>query len=589
MMCRNSQAGVSVGAAVGCLVALAAGCGDGSSGARSDVGRGGGVTGDEDSTSRLVWFEDRAEDAGIVARWTSGHREGRVLFPEIMGGGTALFDADNDGDLDAYVLEGGALDGTATPGVVNRLFLNAGDGTFEDATSRSGAAADGGYAMGVAAGDFDTDGLNDLYITNIGVNTLLRNAGGGRFEDVTGSAGVGHDGWGTSATFVDYDADGDLDLFFSNYIFWSADDEIACYSDSGAPDYCSPNSYSAPAPDVLYRNNGDGTFTDVSSEAGLTGAFGNGLGVVTLDYNGDHLIDVFVANDQTRNQLWKNNGDGTFTDVAFDTGTALDQHGKAKAGMGTHAVDVDGDADEDLLVVNLRAQSDSFYRNVQGYFLDDTGMIGLGVVSRPYTRFGVGFVDFDNDGTLDLYQANGAVVRPTGSFDESNIYSEENMLIVGGRGDGGAVTFAGAEGIGGTAKPIVRTSRGAAFGDIDNDGRVDILIGNMDANVTLLRNVADDAGSFVMFRVENEHGRDDLGALVRLDVEGNGTLTRRVRSGYSYQSTNDPRVHIGLGDAGSVGRVRVRWVDGTSEMFGGFPAGTIATLRKGEGAPVDWE
>lgn len=536
-----------------------------------------------------VWFVDDAPGAGIEATWRSGHREGRILFPEIMGAGVALFDMDNDGDLDVYILDGGSLDGSPAPDAYNRLFRNEGDGTFTDITEASGDAAHRGYAMGIATGDYDNDGLTDLYITNVGPNALLRNLGNGRFEDVTEEAGVGHDGWGTSAMFVDYDADGDLDIFFSNYVFWSAENEIQCYSDTGIPTYCSPNSYNAPAPDTLYRNDGDGTFTDVTSEAGLNTAFGNGLGVVALDYNGDHLIDLFVANDQLRNQLWKNNGDGTFTDVAFETGVALDNNGVAKAGMGTDATDVDRDGDEDLLVVNLRAQSDSYYRNEGGFFLDKTGAVGLGVASRPYTRFGVGFHDFNNDGRLDLYEVNGAVAHPPGEYDPSSPFDEANLLLIGAGEDPGEPRFRPAVGADGTATTPVQTSRGAAFGDVDGDGKLDILVGNMDTPASLLRNVTE-GGRSVSIRLLDAHGRDALGALMRADVQGLGTVTRRVRSGYSYLSASDPAIHVGLADAPALTNVRVRWVDGTVESFGDVDAGQRVTRTKGTGEPVDgWE
>jgi len=300
-----------------------------------------------------AWFVESARAAGLDFTFRSGHRE-RYLMPEIMAGGAALFDADGDGDLDAYLVQAGEVEGDPAARPPNQLFRNRGDGTFDDITAESGAG-DRGYGFGVTAGDYDNDGRTDLYVTNLGPNTLLRNLGGGKFAAVPGAGGAAGDDWSASAAFLDYERDGDLDLFVANYLAWSLAIERPCVNESGAPDYCSPKSYGAPAPDRLYRNDGDGTFADVSDEAGLGAAFGNGLGVAPGDFDGDGWVDVFVANDGTPNQLWVNNGDGTFTDQAPMLGVAVDENGKAKAGMGTDAADVDDDGDLDLLVVNRDA------------------------------------------------------------------------------------------------------------------------------------------------------------------------------------------------------------------------------------------
>ncbi len=351
----------------------------------------------------LPWFEEVARERGLEFEHRSGHRE-RHLFPEIIGGGAALFDMDGDGDLDAYLVQSGSLNDPGPQAGVNRLFANDGSGRFTDATAGSGAD-DPGYGMGVATGDYDDDGDVDLYVTNYGPNVLLRNEGGGRFTNVAADTGVGHPGWGTSAAFIDYDADGDLDLFVTNYVNWSPANEQDCYNTAWQPDYCLPNNYKAPASDVLYRNDGDGGFTDVTAEARLDTAFGNGLGVVCADYDGDGAVDIFVANDSMLNQLWMNRKDGTFADESLLRGCALDEHGMPKAGMGVAAADHDDDGDPDLLVVNLATQTDSFFRNDAGFFTDRTGEVGLGAISRRYTRFGTGLIDFDNDGRLDLYHA----------------------------------------------------------------------------------------------------------------------------------------------------------------------------------------
>jgi hypothetical protein len=529
-----------------------------------------------DEPAGAAWFEEVAASSGVDFTWRSGHDE-RPYFPEIMGGGAALLDMDADGDLDLYLVQGGSVlaaeRGENRPG--NALYRNRGDGTFEDVSAGSGAG-DEGYGMGVAAGDFDEDGLVDLYVTNVGPNALLRNLGDGRFEDVTAAAGVGGDSWSTSAAFLDYDRDGDLDLFVVDYIFWSVADELTCSSKLQAADYCSPKSYDAPAPDVLYRNEGDGTFTDVSADIGLRTAFGNGLGVVVSDFDGDGFEDVFVANDGMKNQLWRNEAGARFRDVAVTMGCAVDQDGREKAGMGTHAVDVDDDGDEDLLVVNLSGEPDSFFRNDGNVFSDRTPVFGLASASRPYTRFGMGFQDFDQDGRVDLYQANGRVTRTPDHAGERP-FDQPNVLFRGGEGG----RFTEVLPRGGTREELSATSRAAAFGDLDGDGAVDVVVVNRDGPAHVLRNVAA-AGSWITFDVRERSGRPALGATLSLEV-GDRTLTRTVRSAYSYCAANDPRVHVGLGDATEVTGIDVTWADGARETFGTFASGAVVELARGAG------
>ncbi len=518
------------------------------------------------------WFEEVAAERGLAFTHRSGHREGRYLMPESAAGGAALADLDGDGFLDAYLVQS---DGG------NRLYRGDGDGGFEDVTEGSGAG-DAGYGMGVAAGDADNDGDVDLYVTNVGPDVLLRNDsadGRLRFTDVTASAGAGHPGFGSSAAFIDVDRDGDLDLFAVNYLVWSQAGELDCWNSLGERDYCNPASYDTPAADLLYRNDTgpDGAirFTDVSREAGLGAAFGNGLGVVAADFDGDRWIDVFVANDATENQLWINVAEGArFEDRALLAGCAMDEDGRAKAGMGVAAADVDDDGDPDLLVMNLTTESDSFYLNEGSYFSDRTAAVGLGTASRKLTRFGVGLADFDNDGHLDLYEATGRVARQAERFAEDP-YAEPDLLF---RGTGGRFEVVLPRG--GTAQPLAATSRAAAFGDVDNDGGVDVLITHRDGPAHLLRNAAG-RGHWIIFRVLEEHGRDALGATVRL-LLGDRRLRRGVRSAYSYCAANDPRAHFGLGQSTEVSEVTVDWPDGTTETFGAFAADRIVTLRQGE-------
>ena len=522
------------------------------------------------------WFEEQAAVRGIVFTHRSGHRD-RFLLPQIMGGGAALFDMDGDGDLDAYLVQSGDLETPAEKGAGSRLFRNDGSGRFEDVTAGSAADAPG-YGMGVAAGDYDNDGDTDLYVTNVGRNVLLQNDGAGRFRDVTTLAGVGGGGWSTSAAFLDYDGDGALDLFATRYIDWSPSAERGCFSLTGVADYCAPRNYDAPTADLLFHNRGDGTFTDVSARAGLQASVGNGLGVVASDFDGDGRTDIFVANDATPNHLWMNRGDGTFVNAALMNGVAVDLDGAVKAGMGVHAADVDGDGDEDLLVVNLDTESDSFFRNDGRYFVDATVEAGLRTASRRFTRFGMALLDFDNDGHLDLYEANGRVGLQSERF-SNDPYAEPNLLMRGVPGG----RFEEVPLRGGTSTPLIATSRGAAFGDIDNDGGIDVLVANRDAAPHLLRNVVPHRGHWILFRVLDERGRDALGAELTVTV-GSRAVRRVVRAAYSYLASNDPRVHVGLGAETRVGSVMVRWPDGGRSTFGPFDGDRVVSLRR-EGAP----
>ena len=537
----------------------------------------GGATGATAAAS-TPWFENVALASGLVFTHRSGHAGATYRLPEIMGGGAALFDMDGDGDLDALLVQSGVLDG-ADAGPRHRLFRNDGRGHFDDATTGSGVDVPG-YGMGVAAGDYDADGDVDLYVTNLGANVLLQNDGRGRFTDVTAKARVAGSGWSTSATFFDADEDGDLDLFVTRYLAWAPDREHQCFSLTGVVDFCAPKNYDAPSSDLFFRNAGNGTFTDESVTAGLGTARGNGLGVLADDVNGDGLVDVFVANDGTPNHLWINQGEGRFQDLALPMGVAIDQDGTPKAGMGVHAADVDDDGDNDLLVMNLDTESDSYFRNDGSYFVDASSMVGLRVASRRFTRFGVALVDFDNDGRLDLYEANGRVGLQ-GETLASDPYAEPNLLFRGVPGP----KFEEVQPRGGTGAPLIAASRAAAFGDIDNDGGVDILVANRDGSPYLLRNIVPSRGHWAQFVVRNRTGSDALGAVLTVRA-GRRAWRRDVRTGYSYLAANDPRVHVGLGDAAAVDHVDVRWPGGRTERFGPFPADRIHTVVEGAGAPV---
>ena len=521
-----------------------------------------------------VWFEDEGALRGLDFEHRSGF-DGRYLFPEIMGGGAALADVDGDGDLDAYLVQSGRVEGRGDEGNANRLFLNDGRGFFTVAPDDG--AGDPGYGMGVAAGDYDNDGDVDLYVTNVGRNTLLRNDGAGRFSDVTDVAGVADSGWGTAAAFLDLDQDDDLDLFVVNYVAWTLATAKECYA-VNTRTYCGPTAADA-APDRLYRNNGDGTFTEISLAAGLGTAFGAGLGIVGSDFDGDGRIDVFVANDSMVNQLWMNRtppgGDPRFVDEAFLKGCALDDHGTAKAGMGVAAEDLDDDGDPDILVMNMEKQTDSYFRNDGDHFVDATSRVGLAVTSRRFTRFGVALTDFDNDGDLDLFEANGRVDHTPELAGRDDVFAEPNVLYehVDGR-------FELVEPDGGIGERLVHTSRGVAIGDVDDDGGIDLLVVNKDGRAYLLMNRVAKRGNWVQFRVVTASGRDAHGAVVS-GMVGSERRQRRVQTAGSYLAAHDPRVHFGLGVAKKITGVEVHWPTGARERYGDFEAGVIAQLRRG--------
>jgi hypothetical protein len=529
--------------------------------------------GHDQPTSRTggAWFANEAAVRGLDFQHTTGHRT-RYLFPEIVCGGGALFDMDEDGDLDAYLVQSDGATRARAERAPSRLYRNDGAARFADATAGSGTDLCG-FGMGAATGDADGDGDLELYVTALDGNVLCRNEGGGRFQDVTASSGTAVDLWSSSAGFLDHDLDGDLDLFVVNYIHWSEAFERTCYAPPHGETYCGPKAYDRPAPDTLLRNDGNLVFTDVSRDAGLAGVLGNGLGIACLDSNLDGWSDVFVANDASPNHLFVNQQDGTFADRAPLSGCAVDQDGMVKAGMGIGVADVDEDGDEDLLVVNMQNEPDSFFQNERAYFVDRTAASGVKPVTRPMTRFGVGFHDFDHDSYLDLYVANGNILHSYKSFGPDP-FAEPNMLF---RGLGGA-RFEELEPCGGTIPTGAHASRGAAFGDVDGDGDVDVLVVNKDGPAYLLVNQAEKRGHWLGLRVM-ERGRDAIGATVEVRA-GARRWTRIVRSAYSYCAANDLRVHFGLGEARAADEVRVRWPGGTEESFGALAGDRYWTLER---------
>ncbi|MHC4305506.1 MAG: CRTAC1 family protein [Planctomycetota bacterium] len=522
------------------------------------------------------WFEEVWAATGLDFVHTTGH-DGRFWFPEISAGGVGLLDYDGDGYLDLYLVQAGTLDPSAGHPPGNKLYRNLGNWTFEDVTEAAGVG-DTGYGSGCTCGDYDGDGDTDLYVTNLGPNVLYRNNGDGTFTDVTGAAGVGDASWGTSCAFVDYDQDGNVDLIIANYVAWSRAAELNCFAQSGERDYCAPKNYNAPSRDTLYRNLGDGTFRDVTVAAGMDQAFGNGFGVACADYNLDGHLDFYVANDGMANRLWIAAGDGTFTDEGLMLGCALNRYGWPEAGMGVAAVDIENDGDPDLFMSHIGKETNTFYINHNGSFEDATAKVGLAAPSQGFTGFGLGFADFDHDGHLDLYVANGRVRIAKPQHRDDDPFAEPNHLFR----SGGGMRFEEVIPRGGTAELRVETSRAAAFGDLDNDGDIDLVVVNKDAKPYLLRNVVGSRGNWVMFRVRDRRGHDAAGSWVGVDAGGRRQW-HPVQRAYSFCASNDPRTHVGLGAATRVDGVQVRWPDGRTEAFGPFAAGAVHELREGAG------
>ena len=455
------------------------------------------------------------------------------------------------------------------------LYENAGDGTFVDVTASAGVG-DTGYGMGCSAADYDGDGDVDLYVTNLGPNVLYHNDGSGVFTDVTAEAGVGDASFSASCAFLDYDRDGLLDLFVVNYIGWSLERDINCYV-AGRRDYCSPVNFSSPAPDHLYRNLGGGRFEDVTAAAGIDAAFGNGLGVGCADFDGNGFVDIYVANDANANQAWMNDGEGHFIDRGLLSGSALNGMGATEAGMGVSVADVDADGQFDLFISHLVNESNTLYLNQGGMFRDTTAKRGLAAASLRFTAFGVGFADFDQDGTLDLYIANGAVKRGIAEFSGQDSYAEPDQVFRGG--DSGR--FEEVLPRGATREPQSATGRGAAFGDLDGDGDIDVVVLNRDAAVSVLFNIAEKVGPALQLRLINESGADVIGAVAHVTAAG-VKQTRMVSPGQSYCSSNSALVHCGLGTADAA-EVEVSWPDGTRESFGSRSAGSVHRLVRGSG------
>ena len=556
------------------------------------------------SPEAVPWFEDATAATGLDFVHFNG-MTGRLYYVETLGGGAALLDADGDGDLDLYLVQGHVLEpgagveqATFPPRhplpLTDRLYRNEleagkpGTLRFSDVTARSGLEGTTGYGMGAVAGDFDNDGDPDLYVANFGPNQLLRNRGDGTFEDATRAAGVEDPLWTVATAWIDVDRDGWLDLFVSDYVAFRIAAHRPCHAPSGEVDYCGPIAYDA-EPDRLYRNRGDGTFENVTLGVGLDAAHGSALGVVTADFDLDGWPDVYVANDELPNQLWMNRGGKRFEDLSLLAGAAVNLDGLAESSMGVDAADVDGDGDEDLFMTHLGGQTNTFYLNDgDGFFEDATLAAGLGAPSLARTGFGTAFLDVDNDGLLDLVVVNGAVKAIEELLRRGDPYPlhEPNQLyrnLGGGR-------FEDATDRGGPAFEVSRVSRGAAIGDLDRDGDTDLVVANNAGPAEVLLNRIGQRAAWVGLEVLEPVGdgrtRPALGARVGLVRSGRPTLWRRVRTDGSYTASNDPSLLFGLGDEARIEKVRVEWVGNPAEEWTDVEAGGWRRLVRGEGRVV---
>ncbi|HEX3450034.1 MAG TPA: CRTAC1 family protein, partial [Isosphaeraceae bacterium] len=534
-------------------------------------------------------FTDDAQKAGLSFTFDNGATRIRQL-PETIAGGVALLDYDGDGMLDVYVVQGGAFPpDPSRPNTGDRLFRNQGDGTFADATERSGIARmKRGYGHGIAVGDIDNDGHPDLVVTRWRSYALYHNRGDGSFEEITNQAGLGGDrDWPTSAALADLDNDGDLDLYVCHYLVWDAEHPKLCrrtivtaenerVERGQMYDYCSPRLFPA-LPDHLFRNDG-GRFVDVTAEAGILDQNGRGLGVVAADVDADGLIDLFVANDTTANYLWHNLGGMRFEEAGVCAGVACSADGAFQAGMGTACGDLDGDLRPDLFVTNFYGESTSFFRNMgSGIFGDQTNAIGLAAPSRFFLGFGVSLLDADNDGRLDLATANGHVNDERPDYP----YKMPAQLMMGGN-DGRLhdVTQSAGE-----PWTIPRVGRGLCVGDLDNDGRMDVVLVSQGTPLVFCHNQTNSKGRAVSFLLEGTRSdRDGVGAVVTVKAGGRARRAWRLGGG-SFLSASDPRLHFGLGEDG-IDEVLVHWPSGQVDRFEHVKADHAYRLREGAAAPI---
>ncbi len=521
-----------------------------------------------------VLFRDVAVESGVAFTHTNGASPSKHIV-ETMGSGGLLFDYDGDGWLDVFLVDGGSVvDPRAAAQARSRLFHNRRDGTFDDVTAAS-KIEHHAYGMGACAADYDNDGHEDLYLTNFGANALYRNNGDGTFADMTRAAGVGGSALSTSCAFADIDNDGRLDLFVTNYV--DPEDNSKTCGDSRVRAYCRPDVYNGAA-SVLYRNNGDGTFSDVTRASGVYRTDGKGLGVVFGDYDDDGRVDFFVANDLVPNFLFHNEGRGSFREVGLSAGVAVASDGRARAGMGTDFGDYDGDGRLDLAVTNFEMETHNLYRNLGGgLFADATLASGMAAATLRFLGFGAVFLDYDNDGSLDLAIANGHVLDNTSHFQSASRYAQRKLLLHNdGRG-----RFADVAASAGTGFALERVSRTIVAGDVDNDGDLDLLVTNNGQAANLLRNEGGNRGNAVLVQlIGRESNRDGIGARLRATVAGRSQI-REIKAGSSYLGQNDRRAHVGVGAAKEIDRLEVRWPSGRRDVLEHVAVNGILTITEG--------
>ena len=522
---------------------------------------------------RPALFVDATAKSGITFVHQSGASAEKRMV-ETFGSGVAWIDYDNDGFPDLYFVNG-------APGTAHALYRNNRDGTFTDVTRQAGVSGEGAganaYKTGVAVGDYDNNGYLDLYVTAFGPNVLYRNNGDGTFRDVTSAAGVagGPSEWSTSTGFLDFDRDGDLDLYVVNYLDYRLNDSPYCgLRKPGYRMYCLPTLFDG-TPDRLFRNNGDGTFADVSRQSGIANPAGKGLGISICDFDQDGDPDIYIANDMVRNFLYRNNGNGTFEDVAYGAGVGFDLNGKPQAGMGTDCADYNGDGRPDIFVTNFSEELNTLYENQGGGIFEDVSTkAGLGSGYVPL-GFGTKLFDFDNDGDLDLHVTNGHVIDNIKLYQPTLTYAQKDLLYenVGGR-------FRDVSLQSGPALQRERIGRGLAVADFDNDGHLDVAITSVGQRPTLLRNQGVQGGNWIMIRARGRKSNAfGLGATVKVETS-EGRQVQEVNNVASYLSSNDIRLHFGLGKAKIIGRIDVLWPSGVRQVLNGVAVNQILLIEE---------
>jgi hypothetical protein len=529
------------------------------------------------SAATIPQFADVTTAAGIRFRHTSG-AFGKKYLPETMGSGCAFLDVDGDGWQDILFVQSMQWPGRASTKVFPALYRNNRNGTFTDVTRASGLAVEM-YGLGVAAADFDNDGDVDVYITALGPSRLFRNDGRGRFEDVTARAGVGEQAFSTSAVWFDYDRDGRLDLFAGRYVEWSIDKDLFCSLNGRTKSYCTPESYKGQSP-VLYRNKGDGTFENVTRKAGLYDPTSKLLGVALIDYDGDGVLDLFAANDTQPNRLYRNKGDGTFADVGVMAGVAFNEAGVARAAMGVDAADYDGSGRPSLIIGNFSNEMMALYSNEgNGLFIDEAPASTIGRASLLRLTFACFFFDFDLDGMLDIFAANGHVADDIATVQPTITYAQPAHLFrnLGKKRFEDVSLRAGAA----LARPAV--SRGAAYGDYDNDGDLDLLVTANNGPARLLRNDGGEARKLRLTLTGSPSNRDGIGAKVRLGLDGGPTVWHMVKTGSSYLSQSELPLTFGLGARSKINSIEIVWPNGRTERLPGVAADQAVTVHEGKG------